>query len=58
MRLRIFPDIFGIPLTDIILRQLSATSEDFSSRKKTVILERISYVLIFSSIVVPCSNWA
>lgn len=34
MRLRGFPDIFGIPLTDNILRQLSATSADFFSRKR------------------------
>lgn len=34
MRLRVFPDIFGIPLADIILRQLSATSADVSTRKR------------------------
>ena len=34
MRLRIFQDIFGIPLTNIILRQHSAISAEFSSRKR------------------------
>lgn len=34
MRLRIFPDIFGIPLTDSILKQHSAISADFSSRRR------------------------
>lgn len=48
MRLRIFPDIFGIPLTDIILRQLSAISADFSSRKRQFFWKEFP-VCLFSS---------
>lgn len=56
MRLRIFPDIFGIPLTDIILRQHSAISADFSSRRRQLFWKGFPMCLC-SVAYVPPSNW-